>query len=296
MRVEVLMSTYNGERFMMEQLQSIYAQKGVETEVLVRDDGSTDKTPQMLETECQEGRLRWYAGENLKPARSFMDLLKRAGEADLYAFSDHDDVWMDDKLEAAAQQIGNADGPALYFCQTLLVDENLKPLKQIPIHPLLTYGEALASQFIGGCTMVFNNALRQIVNEYVPSYLRMHDIWIYDIALAVGARVVFDPNPHIYYRQHGNNAVGQTASKTSQWKERFWRFYESEHIRWRIARELLVGYGDKMTPENRKLTERVVNYRKNWGDKWYLISSPALKTASSTTRLTSRLALLTNKF
>ncbi len=296
MKVQVLMAAYNGMRYIREQLDSIYAQEGVEVSLLVRDDGSTDGTQDLLQSEQEAGKLCWYTGPNLRPARGFMQLLQDAPDAPLYAFSDHDDVWLSDKLRVAADAIGAEQGPALYFCQTQLVDAQLRDLPQIPINPYLTYGEALVYQFIGGCTMVMNDALRKIVIGYVPQYLRMHDLWIYDIALAVGARVVFDATPHILYRQHGGNSVGQSRSLCTQLRERWSHVSNAEHIRLRTAQELLRGFADVMTPENRELTERVVNYRSGLKAKWRLMCDKRLKPANATIAFTSRLALLLNQF
>ena len=162
----VLMSTYNGEKFLLQQLQSIYDQQGVSVSLLVRDDGSSDSTHEILQCEAEANRLEWYVGENIKPARSFLDLMDKAeGRADLYAFSDQDDVWNTGKLLAAAEAIGDLKGPALYMCQTKLVDEKLLPLSQINVSPYLTFGEALIYQYASGCTMVFNEPLRKFVSS-----------------------------------------------------------------------------------------------------------------------------------
>ncbi len=298
MKVQVLMSVWNsaGNPYFGEQLQSIYAQKGVDVDLLVRDDGSTDQTRSLLEAEQQAGRLNWYAGENLRPARSFMHLLSHAGNADLYAFSDHDDVWLPDKLRAAADAIGGDTSPALYFCQTKLVDAQLKPLAQMPICPLLTYGEALVYQFVGGCTMVMNEALRRVVVSYEPVYLRMHDIWVYAVALAIGARVVFDPEPHILYRQHGDNNVGQSRGLWTQMRERWQHLRRGEHIRQRMAQELLRGFANYMSEENRELTRRVAYYDRSWRTRWQLVGDKRLTPARPVIGLTSKLAILTKQF
>ena len=131
-KVLVLMSTYNGQMYLKEQLVSIYAQKGVDCTLLVRDDGSSDCTKQILAEEEKNGNLRWYEGRNVGPARSFWDLLLNAPKCEWYAFSDQDDVWHEDKLKAALEQFGNCvDRPALYFGQTQLVDENLCPMDSV---------------------------------------------------------------------------------------------------------------------------------------------------------------------
>lgn len=295
--VEVLMSTYNGMQYIREQLDSIYAQEEVRVKLRIRDDGSSDGTCKLLEAEQQMERLQWYSGPNVGPAKSFWHLLCTASGADFYAFSDQDDVWDKDKLKVAVQAISDAkDRPALYFCQTQLVDENLKPLTNVVIHPLLTYGEALAYQFVGGCTMVFNEALRKILIAYTPRYMRMHDLWIYDVALAVGAVVRFDAVPRIRYRQHTTNAVGQQNSLLFRWKTRWRHVVANERIRSRTAEELWNGYADTMTDENKALTRHVVGYRRSLRSKAWLLFGNALRCGDATIAVTSKLALLLNIF
>lgn len=294
--VIVLMSTYNGRKYIGEQLRSIYGQKGVACSLLVRDDGSTDGTCGLLGAEQDEGRLKWYAGENVGPAWAFWDLLEKAPCAEWYAFADQDDVWMDDKLAAALAMMEDCgDKPALYFGQTQLVDEKLSPLKNVEIHPLVTYGEALIYQFAGGNTMVLNNALRKRLLEYKPSYMRMHDVWVYDVALALDAVVRFDSEPRILYRQHALNAVGQSHSAARHWKERIGRLWKRENIRSRIAGELWKGYADSMSAENRRLTYEVANYSR-WTYKWNVLRRKELKCANRFVSATWRFAVLFNLF
>jgi len=284
-------------RYIREQLGSIYTQEGVHVRLRVRDDGSVDGTQSFLSEEQNLGRLQWYQGDNAGPAKSFWHLLCTASGADYYAFSDQDDVWDSDKLKVAVETIGDkSDRPALYFCQTQLVDENLRKLPNVTIHPTLTYGEALAYQFAGGCTMVFNEALRSILVGYTPQYMRMHDIWVYDVALAVGATVHFDPVPHILYRQHGGNVVGQQSSLYFRWKTRWQHVKRNERIRLHTAKELWNGFADRMTPENRNITRHVVNYRRSLRSKWHLLFGSDLQCADPTIAITSKIALLFNIF
>ena len=295
-KVLILMSTYNGQMYLREQLTSIYAQKGVDCTLLVRDDGSSDDTKQILAEEEKSGNLRWYEGQNIGPAWSFWDLLLNAPEHDWYAFSDQDDVWDEDKLKSALGLIGDCgDSPALYFGQTQLVDENLCPMECVKIHPLLTYGEALMYQFVGGCTIVFNNKLRNELLKYTPRYMRMHDVWIYDVAMALGALVRFDDIPHILYRQHSRNAVGQVNSSLFRWKERIGRLRKNERIRSAIAKELWNGYAELMPEEHKKLTFKVINYKKCF-NKFSLICGHDLDCANRFVSILGRLSILLNLF
>ena len=77
-KVLVLLSTYNGEKYLKEQIDSVLAQKNTDVSILVRDDGSTDKTLEILEKYKKDGKLEWYTGKNLKPAKSFLNLVRCA--------------------------------------------------------------------------------------------------------------------------------------------------------------------------------------------------------------------------
>lgn len=295
-QVTILLSTYNGEKYLEEQLQSIYNQKGVDVKLLVRDDGSSDGTTEMLNAAQTAQRLSWYTGANLGPARSFWNLLEQADKSEYYAFSDQDDFWMEDKMETAISYLkqDETNRPALYFCQTRLVDSKLKPIGDVTIHPRLTLGEALLYQFIGGCTMVFNHALREILLQHTPCYLKMHDVWIYLVALAFDAKIHFDPTSHILYRQHGNNTVGQTNSFSFVWKSRWKRIKKNECIRWNMAQELWKGYHATIPEHNRWVIQNVVNYKRSIGATWNLLGSSVYACGQKSVRHTSRLCILTH--
>lgn len=262
--ITVLMSSYNGERYIREQIDSILHQQEVNIKLFVRDDGSTDGTLQILQEYQEAGLLNFYTGKNLKPARSFMQLLKDAPQADYYAFSDQDDYWKPTKLNQAIKRLKlSTNTPALYFCQTQLADKDLKLLPSIEIHPLLTFGEALIYQFIGGCTIVINQLLRDIIIRYQPQYLPMHDVWLYDVAQAVGADIYFDAIPQILYRQHDKNVIGQGYNALTEWKRRLRRLTQCEHLRSRMAQEILRGYSENMTKENRIIAGKIAKQDRN---------------------------------
>lgn len=295
--ITVLLSTFNGELFLQQQLDSIYAQKNVKVNLYVRDDGSKDDTLEILERESKSGRLTCYTGPNLKPAWSFWHLLTSAPEGDYFAFSDQDDFWMDDKLfEAYTRLKGHESEPALYFSQTQLADSQLNPLPCVVLNPLLTYGEALIHQFVGGCTMLMNAKMRDVLLSYTPKYMQMHDFWIYDVALAVGAYVTFDSTPHMLYRQHNNNAVGQLNQKRFVWESRLKRLRKRENIRLRTAHELWLGYHSVMSDENRRLTYDVINYQRSLKSKWRVLFDKRLKCSSFSVNLSTKLSFLLNLF
>lgn len=106
MKIAVLISTYNGEKYIRDQIESIMSQKvDAQIDIIVRDDGSTDKTKDILEEYSKQKKLKWYTGENLKPANSFFNLLIQNETYDYYAFADQDDYWKNDKLRRAIEKI-----------------------------------------------------------------------------------------------------------------------------------------------------------------------------------------------
>lgn len=294
--VTVLLSTYNGEAYLDEQLESIVLQKDVIPTIIVRDDGSTDKTCKILDKWEKRGSLNWYDGPNMGPARSFLNLLKNADDANYYAFSDQDDYWLPGKMSAAIEELAPyKNEPALYFCQTQLVDKDLQEIDSVIINPLLTFGESLVYHFIGGCTMVMNRKLRDVINRHTPLYLNMHDVWIYEVAQAIGAHIIFDPVSYILYRQHGDNVLGQTTSCVAHWKDRMGRVMRRDwHARSRLAKDVFEGYHEMMTEENLAILKDFVDGKKNQRKRLRMMFDERYRCADESTYRLFQVAVLLN--
>lgn len=268
-KVLVLMSTYNGEQYLKTQIDSILDQKNIEVFLLVRDDGSVDRTKEILNEYEKSGCLKWYTGENLRPAKSFMNLLQIADNSyDFYAFCDQDDFWKPNKLEVAIVHLKDIqqDKPALYYSRTTLVDSNLAPLKNTKHsdnYQFTTLSQAVVASNATGCTMCFNLALKKIMNLYEPQYQIMHDGWVHKVCLAVGGEVYYDHNSYILYRQHNNNVVGGTTTPIKRWKRRLNRIKKNPCPRSRGVAEILKGYENLMPDENKKICMRVAQYKES---------------------------------
>ena len=129
MRLAVLMSTYNGERYLVDQIESILGQKtDFEYSLIVRDDGSTDKTCDILKQYAAENKILFVKGENIGAAKGFMSLLIDNPGYDYYAFSDQDDIWNENKLQIGVDSIRAFSGPALYCSNCELVDSELNSI------------------------------------------------------------------------------------------------------------------------------------------------------------------------
>lgn len=295
--ITVLMSTYNGEKYICEQIDSILAQKDVEVTLLVRDDGSTDNTLNILERYKTNKKLEYYTGNNCGPQLSFMHLLQNSDDNDYYAFADQDDFWMEDKLICAINSMKDKkDVPALYLSQTQLTDESLNLKKSIIINPLLTFGESLIYKFAGGCTMVMNHKLRTYISDKMPDVMPMHDIWIYTFALSVNSHVTFDNTPHILYRQHTNNAVGQGQGFVYEWRQRLHRLLSQSGERHNQASELKKCYYDIITDENKSILNLFLEGKTCFAKRIKLIFDKRLRCSDKTTLLLFWINLLLNKY
>lgn len=212
MKVAVLMSTYNGEKYLKEQIDSILKQKGdMEIHLWVRDDGSVDDTITILQKYEAKGQLNWYSGDNLGPAKSFLDLVKHCEGYDYYAFADQDDFWKRGKILAAVQKLGVSDQPMAYFSNAELVDENLQSLGRSVYkkRPKLDFYTLTCAGGILGCTTVFNAKLAELIQDKeMPELVNMHDFYVHELCLAQGGTILYDRRSSMKYRQHGNNVVG----------------------------------------------------------------------------------------
>lgn len=280
--VQVFLSTYNGEKYLDEQIESLLRQVDVNISILVRDDGSTDSTKVILEKWRINGSITWYEGQNLKPAHSFLDLINNAIDVDYYAFCDQDDVWNENKLKEAIDVLKENDNtkPLLYYSRLGPVDENLNPLNYYFDNKGDTLGRAMLVSYAAGCTMVFNKALLSLVHEYTPGFLRMHDHWLYLICIAVDGGIYYDPSIHIKYRQHVSNTVGFKAGIIKRLKRLWYSFNNGNNERWRQVKELEEGYSGIIPEKNLKLIRKVVQYNKSWENKIDLILDRDIKSKS----------------
>lgn len=244
--VQILMSTFNGERYLREQIDSILNQdcerKGVANiKLLIRDDGSTDNTQQILREYAEKytGKIRWYQGKNKGVIDSFFDLLKQSDEeADYFGFSDQDDYWLEEKVRIGIEHLEKESllSPNLYCCRPTLVDEYLQKLTSNIKRPKMRpgFGNALVENIVAGCTMIANRPLRELILVECPKYTVMHDWWFYLVASCFG-NVIYDEESYILYRQHGRNTVG---SNVSRWRELIGRIKRYRGNRGNISHQI----------------------------------------------------------
>lgn len=221
MKIHILLSTYNGEAFLAEQIESIQAQTVTDWTLLIRDDGSSDSTPDVIEQFVQaDSRIRFINREhrvNVGVIKSFYELV-HTEKADVYFFSDQDDVWLPEKMELTLAEAAKYDGsePLLVYTDLKVVDQDLDVLVESMVTKQSHHGntrlvEELTENTVTGGTMMINHALAELWQTTEP--VLMHDWYLALLAAACG-HLVYLPVPTELYRQHGKNVLGaRTWSK-----------------------------------------------------------------------------------
>ena len=172
-KVAVIMSTYNGERFIKEQLDSILNQTYKNLEIVVRDDGSKDGTVQIVKEYMKTyPNIVLHEGENLGFIKSFFELLNLV-EADYYSYADQDDVWMENKVELAVNSLEQLDQtkPNMAFGNSDYYDENMKFIHSGPKNKKVSFLRALFSCCGQGMTITVNKKTRDMILENTPKML-----------------------------------------------------------------------------------------------------------------------------
>lgn len=212
--VAILLCTYNGEKYLAEQLDSIEAQSFTNWVLWASDDGSSDQTLLILHNYQKKWgaeRLKIIEGPRAGSTSNFMSLLYNESiEADYYALSDQDDIWHSDKLQRAREWLSTLprSAPALYCTRTLLVDESNEEIGMSELFKRPpSFRNALTQNIAGGNTMVFNTGLRSRLGTVRPDVV-IHDWWLYLVATACDGEVRYDPIPSLRYRQHQDNLIG----------------------------------------------------------------------------------------
>ena len=283
MKINVLLYSFNGVDFLGEQLQSILKQDiadKAKIEISVFDDGSTDRTRDILERYHNEGKLNFIEGKGVGKTKGYWELMKKAEDADYFAFSEQDDVWFHEKLSRAVKYLETqaildgeetevADGPLLYVSDYTVTNAKLKPIrfnrskacKYSDVEHNLLYSSS------PGCTFVFNNAARQKMIKYDVSafYPDVYDDLAKKIINLTG-KVVIDRVPTVYMRknkgdQFGIEYYGGLMGAIKLYKELY--FGKTSNAKSETAKALEIVYAEDIMNDSRKkeALKQVGSYR-----------------------------------
>jgi glycosyltransferase involved in cell wall biosynthesis len=278
-RVRVLLATYNGGKYLAEQLRSIQRQTHDNWALTISDDGSSDDTLRIIREFADDlpGRVEVLTGAEPSGSASqnFFRLLASAPPDSSYvALCDQDDIWHDRKLEVLlreCQQIEAAGtaGPCLVYSDLRVVDAELRELSgsfmaDMKVRPeRVHFGELLVENSIPGCSMLFNDELLQLVQRYSgpTDAVLMHDWWLALLASGCG-QLGFVAEPCLSYRQHDSNAAGSVRRGGLRFLAGKIRTLNGAGFRATLAQAKLLqsAYADDVTPAARRVLDAYCHF------------------------------------
>lgn len=301
MRVEVLMSTYNGEKFLKEQIDSILAQSNIDIHLTVRDDGSKDGTTNILEEyeANNPSKIHIIKGENLGYKKSFTELLNLAEpDYDFYAFADQDDIWLQKKCSTAAEMINqHKDSIAMYVSSVKICDENCKELYT---NDFSTRTQSLKGIFIrysySGCVMMFTKKLKELaqkVSSRIPSGFKIpsHDFLISTLAFCYGT-VIVDSNSYILHRRWENSVTPGGKGILNRIKSELKFIFKSKLDNYFMARIIEINNKTSLSEENAKFIESVILQHKSIKERIKLINDKKFNCGIKICDLETRVKIL----
>lgn len=269
-RVVILMSTYNGEKYIDRQLEGIYKQQGdFELSLYVRDDGSTDKTVDRLCAWRDKLQMKLLLErDNLGTARSFWKLFTTAPDAEYYAFADQDDEWDNCKLDKAVKALEVEKDRALWFCNCRIINKFNEVISEVmnDNKPILTIPSQLVCGSVQGCAMVFNRQAKDYIINKNICIIPMHDTVLMLYMLAAG-RVIYEPMPLFSYRLHENNVIAKGGKKWIKKIEgscKLWFSKESRNVLSSFALQILRDNNEYLDEDIKKYLYILGNSRKNF--------------------------------
>lgn len=255
-RIAILLATFNGEAFLREQIDSLYAQTWKDWILYVHDDGSKDETLPILKDYAQKHDniiLLGYPSQG-GAKNNFLSMID-AVDADYYLLCDQDDKWFPDKIEKEMAKMAETERrhprkPILIFSDLTVTDTSLKPVydsmwEQAGIHPRthMTFKREGSLEFVTGCTMLFNHQVKETI-VHPSNQATMHDAWITLCTLKNDGILCAIHEPLLYYRQHEGNTLG-----ASYWSQHSWgrkllnirRIINHDLSHWKMLKALNYG-------------------------------------------------------
>lgn len=235
-KIAILMATYNGEKYICQQIDSILSQTCKDWELYIHDDGSTDNTIAVVESYVEKypNKIHLIDGKSTGGAKYNFFYMFGQVEAPYYMTCDQDDVWLDKKIELTYDKMltieNKADVPCLVYTELRVVDSELNTIadtmsgyQSLDCHKR-TINQFILQNSVTGCTMMVNRALRDKMLRITDiDNTIMHDWWAALVAAQFG-KTAFINEPTILYRQHGDNSLGALGiNKLSYIVRRVWQ-------------------------------------------------------------------------
>lgn len=216
-KISILLGTYNGAKYLKDQLDSIRLQAFIDWKLIISDDNSTDDSRLIIKSYINNHPhldIKLIEGSGRGFCNNFLSMLEEVS-TDYFCFCDQDDIWLPNKLTHSIEILEQYDCAALYCSRTIIVDFLGNHIGTSPIFRRKpSFKNALVQSIAGGNTMVFNSkALAILKLAYDPTHIPIsHDWWCYQIISGTGGTVHYDTTPLVKYRQHSSNLIGSNMS------------------------------------------------------------------------------------
>lgn len=304
MTLAVLMSTYNGEKYIDEQIQSILNQTGVDSHLFIRDDGSKDNTVYKIKQwqEQYPERIVCYIGENKGYRKSFLELLQLTPDQfDYYAFADQDDVWLENKCSAAIEQLQGKQAVSLYVSNLQITDAQLNVLHTTKQeNRILDFRSYWTRPTFAGCTFVFTPMLKRCAEKLIPTdwpseSFPSHDFFVATIAFVAGD-VVFDKNAYILHRRTDHSVTSGGRGISNRIKIELKVLLHEIDVQSLMAKNLLKESSLAISDENRNFLVMVSKYKEQVQLRLALIFGNHLRTGKFMFDVGARLKVLISNY
>ena len=257
--VAILMSTYNGAKYLKDQLQSIINQSYSNWHLYIRDDGSSDETVEIIKSYAKkDSRISIIHDTlgNIGSVRSFFYLLEQV-DSNFYMFSDQDDYWKQDKIQKSIlllKQHNHKRKPICVYTNLQIVDDNLEGNELLLTKTWQDFPKLFFTNNLYGCTMLFNNFLKEKIKFNRLNYdnIYVHDWWL-ALVCAIFGEIYYLDEPTILYRQHYGNQIGATSKNINVLIKRLFSKSKDEKSLQSIilfAEELEKLYGAELKSSN----------------------------------------------
>lgn len=277
LKIAILMSTYNGASYLKEQMDSLEKQD-VPIDIFIRDDGSTDKTIDILKEYQSKPNVHIEYGINLGYKKSFMTMLMKVNGYDYYAFCDQDDIWLPNKISSAVKimEMSKAN-PTLYYSNLKKCNECLHVYKITDLDKrVMSLQSNILRRSIAGCTMVINNAFREIVASIgIKDKLLVqgHDSYLVSLCYAIDGNIICDKNSYILYRQHEDNTSGSSNGIIKRIQKEYSALKKSKLNEYTVANAMIKYCFHIITSANITELREFTSYKNNFINKLKIIFS-----------------------
>lgn len=262
-RVNVLMSTYNGEKYIVEQIESVLKQSYQNIHLYIRDDGSSDGTVRILKDYEKDSRITVVYGANEGYGRSFLELLRQADIGEYWAYCDQDDVWMRDKLKAAVEWLEgqNSDTPSMFHTAYYNTDEhlNIENTVQAPQYNV-TFIRTITECVHMGFSSVMNATLRELVLKADINHIITHDWWTELVVMEFG-QVCYCDKPMSYHRRLQSSVSGGALATRIRWLKKALKGNAEITT---CTKEFMRVFGQDMKASDRKVLSWFVSDKYNF--------------------------------